>query len=145
MDWVTRFTQAGYDLEFEQPRYVPLGLELHVCAKRDHLRPDVEQAVLEALGSKPGGFFDPDRFSFGDPLYLSQLAATVEAVSGVDSVTPLRFARLHDDDPDPSRPATAAHVDSGMIAAERLEVLRLDNDPSRPERGELRLVMGGGS
>ena len=32
-----------------------------------------------------------------------------------------------------------------MIAAERLEVLRLDNDPSRPERGELRLVMGGGS
>jgi hypothetical protein len=24
-------------------------------------------------------------------------------------------------------------------------VLRLDNDPSRPERGELRLVLGGGS
>jgi hypothetical protein len=145
LDWVTRFTQAGYDLELEQPRYVPLGLELHVCAKRDHLRPYVEAAVLEALGSQSGGFFDPDRFSFGDPLYLSQLASAVEAVPGVDSVTPLRFARLYDEDPEPDRPATAAHVDSGLIDADRLEVLRLDNDPSRPERGELRLVMGGGS
>ncbi|HEX4719373.1 MAG TPA: putative baseplate assembly protein [Thermoleophilaceae bacterium] len=145
LDWVTRFTQTGYDLELEQPRYVPLGLELHVCAKRDQLRPDVEQAVLEALVSKPGGFFDPDRISFGDPLYLSQVAAAVEAVPGVDSVTPLRFARLYEDDPDPGRPATAAHLDRGLIEADRLEVLRLDNDPSRPERGELRLVMGGGS
>ena len=145
LDFVTRFTQAGYDLELEEPRYVPLGLELHVCARRDHLRAYVEQAVLEALASSAGGFFDPDRFSFGDPLYLSQLAAAVEAVPGVDSVTPLRFARLYEDDPDPGRPATAAHVASGLVEADRLEVLRLDNDPSRPERGELRLVMGGGS
>lgn len=145
LDFVTRFTQAGYDLELEQPRYVPLSLELHVCARRGQLRADVEEAVLEALGSRRGAFFDPDRFSFGDPLYLSQLAAAVEAVPGVDSVTPLRFARLDEEDPDPSRPASAAHIDGGLIQADRLEVLRLDNDPSRPERGELRLVMGGGS
>ena len=145
LDWVTRFTQTGYDLEIQAPTYVPLDLELHVCAERGHFRADVERAVLDALSAEPGRFFDPDRFTFGQPLYLSALYAAVEAVPGVDSVTALRFSRQRDDDPLPARPVTAANVDRGFVAAERLEVLQLANDPSLPERGVLRLVMGGGS
>lgn len=144
LEWVARFTQTGYDLELEPPRYVPLAIELQVCAAAGRIRTEVERAVLEALGSGRGGFFHPDRFSFGEPLYLSQLVAAVEAVSGVDSVAPLRFARLYDDDAEPQRPATADHVERGVIEAERLEVLKLDNDPNRPERGVLSLRMGGG-
>jgi hypothetical protein len=144
LEWVARFTQAGYDLELESPRYVPLAIELQVCAAAGWIRTDVERAVLDALGSGRGGFFHPDRFSFGEPLYLSQLVAAVEAVVGVDSVTPLRFSRLYDDDPEPDRPATADHLERGSIEAERLEVLQLENDPSRPERGVLSLQMGGG-
>ena len=99
-DWVTRFTQAGYDLEFEPPRYVPLDLELHVCASATTSGRMSSEAVLEALGAQPGGFFDPDSFIVRRPALPQRCyAATVEAVSGVDSVTPLRFARLHDDDP----------------------------------------------
>jgi hypothetical protein len=145
LDWVTRFTQTGYDLEIQAPSYVPLQLELHVCAQRGHLRADVERAVLEALSAEPGHFFDPDRFTFGQPLYLSALYAAIETVPGVDSVTALRFSRQRDDDPLPARPVTAANVDRGFVAAERLEVLQLENDPSLPERGVLRLVTGGGS
>jgi hypothetical protein len=145
LDWVTRFTQTGYDLELQPPVYVPLELELFVCAARGHLRPDVEEAVLAVLSARPGGFFDPDRFSFGDPLYLSALYAAVQAVPGVDSVTARRFSRQHDDDPPPARPVTAANVDAGRVEAGRLEVLRVDNDPAQPERGVLRIVMGGGS
>jgi hypothetical protein len=60
-------------------------------------------------------------------------------------VVATRFSRHDDDDPPPSRPVTAANVDAGLIAIGRLEVLRVDNDPSRPERGLLRVGMGGGS
>jgi len=144
LKWVERFTQAGYDLELEPPRYVPLAIELQVCAAAGWIRADVERAVLGALGAAAGGFFHPDRFSFGEPLYLSQLVAAVEEVPGVDSVTPLRFARLYDDDPEPARPATAVHRERGLIDAARLEVLQLDNDPNRPERGVLSVQMGGG-
>jgi hypothetical protein len=55
-----------------------------------------------------------------------------------------RFARQHEADPDPDRPATAANLDQGRIAVGRLEVIRLDNDPSSPEQGTLELRVGGG-
>ena len=84
---------------------------------------------------------------FGLPYELEIEAArkVVEAVPGVDSVTALRFSRQRDDDPLPSRPVTAHNVDLSYIAADRLEVLQLGNDPSRPEHGALRLQMGGGT
>ena len=72
--------------------------------------------------------------SFGQPLYLSALYAELEKIAGVDSVTALRFSRLRDDDPLPGRPITAYNVGRGFIGAGRLEVLRADSDPSRPEK-----------
>ena len=140
LTWMTRFTQAGYDLELQQPIYVPLELVIDVCADRYHFRSDVEAAVLEALAR----FFDPDNFTFGQKLYLSELYAAVTAVDGVDSATVRRFSRLYDDDPVPSRPITAANVDRGYIEADRLEILRLDNDRSLPENGSLTINVGGG-
>jgi hypothetical protein len=35
-------------------------------------------------------------------------------------------------------------IDDGSLAIGRLEIARLDNDPSFPERGTLRLTMRGG-
>jgi hypothetical protein len=136
-------TQTGYDLDLQQPIYAPLDLELHVCVALGHVREDVEQAVLERLSSSRGSFFDPDQFTFGQSLFLSALYSAVEAVPGVDSVTALRFSRLRDDDPLPGRPLTAFNVGRGFIPAGRLEVLRADSDPSRPENGLVRLIMGG--
>ena len=138
--WMERFTQAGYDLELQQPIYVPLDLVIDVCADRYHFRTDVESAVLDALAK----FFDPDNFTFGQKLYLSELYANVTAVDGVGSATVRRFSRRTDDDPSPSRPITAANVDRGYIDADRLEILRLDNDPSLPENGSVAINMGGG-
>lgn len=143
--WVEAVTQTGYDLELQPPVTVPLDLELFVCAQRGHLRPDVERAVLEALSSRPGGFFDPDRFTFGDSLYLSALVAAVEAVPGVDSVTLRRFSRTHDDDPPSARPVTTRNVNAGFIPMGRLEILSCANDPSLPERGMLTIGTGGGT
>ena len=140
-DWVTQFTQAGYDLEINAPVFVPLDLVIDVCVAPYHFRGDVEQAVLKALSNRefPGGtrgFFHPDNFSFGQPLYLSQLYAAVVAVEGVDSASVTQFQRWG---------KLANHeLQQGYIPMDRLEILRLDNDPNFPENGVLRLNMGGG-
>ena len=139
--WVERFAQTGYDLEIEGPVFVPLEIEAEVCAGRDHFRGDIEQALMEALGTGtlPGGrhgFFHPDRFTFGQPLRISELYAAMQAVPGVASVVITRFRRL-------GRPP-AGELAAGILATGPLEILRLQNDPSFPERGTLRLRMGGG-
>lgn len=140
-DWVTQFTQAGYDLEINAPVFVSLDLVIDVCVAPYHFRGDVEQAVLKALsnrelGGGTRGFFHPDNFSFGQPLYLSQLYAAVVAVEGVDSASVTQFQRWG---------KLANHeLQQGYIPMDRLEILRLDNDPNFPENGILRLNMGGG-
>jgi hypothetical protein len=140
-NWVTQFTQAGYDLEINAPVFVPLDLVINVCVAPYHFRGDVEQAVLKALSNREfaGGtraFFHPDNFSFGQPLYLSQLYAAVVAVEGVDSASVTQFQRWG---------KLANHeLQQGYIPVDRLEILRLDNDPNFPENGILRLNMGGG-
>jgi len=142
-DHLARHTQAGYDLEIDPPRYTPLDLELEVCARPDHFRAHVEEAVRAALG--PRTFFHPDRFSFGEPLHLSRLYQAVLAVPGVASARLRRFRRLDEADPDTdSRPATARNLAQGFVPVGPLEILRLDDDPNFPENGRLQLAVGGG-
>jgi hypothetical protein len=97
--------------------------------------------VLDVLGSgiRPDGtlgLFHPDRFTFGAPVYLSAVVAATQAVPGVQSVTPTTFQRQRD--------TTSSGLDTGVLRMGRLEIARLDGDPSFPERGLLELTMGGG-
>jgi len=136
-----RFRMAGYDLEVDAPRHVPLDIALHICVLRDHFRAPVLRAVALELGQGvlPDGrlaAFHPDRFSFGDPVYLSRIVAAAQAVPGVEAVSVLKFERLGAPDP--------AAIRNGVIAIGRLEIARLDNDPNFQERGRLQLVGGGG-
>ncbi|MEA3189699.1 MAG: hypothetical protein QOD77_281 [Thermoplasmata archaeon] len=138
--WVHAFTQTGYDLEVRGPRPVPIELEIQACARRDHLAPDVEQAVRAALGSGllPDGtqaFFHPDRHTFGQPLHLSAIVAAVERVEGVEMV---RVASLRRGDGGPG-------PKDGRLDIGPLEVVRLDADPDRPDNGQLTVTVDGGS
>jgi predicted phage baseplate assembly protein len=138
---LTRYKLAGYDLEIDPPQYVALHIGLVVCAAPDHFRADVRVAVRQALSAATltdgtRGLFHPDNFTFGQPLHLSRLYAAVEAVPGVDSAEVVTFHRY-------GRPA-AGELRRGRIDAGRLEVLRLDNDPSFPEHGVLSIAMRGG-
>jgi hypothetical protein len=137
-----RFRMAGYDLEVDGPRFVPLELGLAVCARDGFVAADVEMALLDALSARrlPGGelgLFHPDRLSFGEPFYLSSIVARAMAVDGVESV---RATKLHR-----WRELPAGELEAKMIAVGRLEIVRLDNDPSRPEMGLLELDVRGGS
>jgi len=136
-----RYRLAGYDLEFNGPIYVPLEMILMVCVKKGYFRSNVKQSLLKAFGSYDlpngqRGFFHPDNFTFGQPLYQAQIYETAMAVDGVDSVRVLKFKRW-------------GKVDAGELAAEELkpgqfEILRLDNDPNYPENGKIEFDMQAG-
>jgi hypothetical protein len=132
---------AGYDVEVDGPRYVPLDVELFVCVAPDRVRVDVEQALRDALSARrlPGGrlgFFHPDNLTFGQPVRLGPLLAAAMGVDGVERVEPRRFQRFGEH--------SRGELEAGLLTVERLEIAQLDDDPSRPESGSLELEMGGG-
>ncbi|HZN19347.1 MAG TPA: putative baseplate assembly protein [Micromonosporaceae bacterium] len=139
-----RYRMAGYDLEVDGPAYVALDLGLHVCVQPEHFRAAVRRDLLAVLGSGrlPDGrpaLFHPDSFTFGQPVYLSPVLAAAQSVPGVASVRVYTFARRGQ-----TGAANAANLAKGVLAMGRLEVARLDNNPSFPERGVLALSLGGG-
>jgi len=135
-----QYALAGYDVEIEDPVYVPLEIDVNICVSSDHFQSDVEKALLDALSSRllpdgSFGFFYPDRFTFGQPLYLSEIYNAIQKVNGVDSALITKFGRLG---------KAVNEIKNGFIRVGQLEVIRLDNDQSLPENGILRLNMRGG-
>jgi len=140
-DFLDRFRMAGHDLEFNDPRYTSLEVDMHVCAKPDYFRSDVKAGLMEALGSRElpdgrRGLFHPDNFTFGQSVYLSAIYAAAHAVPGVESVQITKFQRQGTDDP--------SFLAKGELTLGGLEIARLDNDPNFPEHGVLRLDVNGG-
>jgi hypothetical protein len=135
------YRMAGYDLEIDGPHFVGIDIALHVCAAPEHFRGHIRAAVLDVLSSgvRAGGelgLLHPDRFTFGQPVFLSPIIAAAQAVPGVASVTATRFRRQRD--------ASPSGLGTGVLRMGRLEIGRVDNDPNFPEHGLLTLVMGGG-
>ena len=132
---------AGHDVEVEGPLYVPLEIVMLIAAGRDHFAEDVKAAVLGVFtagttASGAPGLFHPDRFTFGQPVYLSPLYAAALAIDGVAAARVTTFQRQ-------GQPA-ASGLAAGRLDMARLEIARLDNDPDHLERGRLRIIMGGG-
>jgi hypothetical protein len=113
---------------------IVLGLSIQVDA--DYFQSEVRVAVERALGTGPGGFFEPGRVRFGEDLWASDLYQVLMALDGVDNVCLNRFKRLGNSFPDQSG--------TGRIVLEGLEVAVCDNDPKRPERGYIALILQGG-
>jgi hypothetical protein len=139
--WLEKYRMAGYDLEVDVPVFVPLEVDVLVCVAPHVLRSDIAgiaRDVLSAGRNQEGslGLFHPDRLTFGTPVYLSSIYSALHAIEGVDSVTVKTFQRL-------GQPLTSG-LDSGVLAMQRREIARLDNDPNFPERGQLTIRTGGG-
>ena len=140
--FLERFRLAGYDLEFADPVHVPLDIQLQICVASGYFAADVKSAlfsVFTAAVDRHGqpGFFHPDRYTFGTPLYLSAVVATAMAIAGVASVEVRRFQRW-------GRSAKG-ELAAGVITAAPLEVLRADGDPNFPENGQISFIVEGGS
>jgi hypothetical protein len=132
--FVDPFRLAGYDLEVESPRFVPLLLGMSVCVDRGYVRTDVEQALLDTFSTR--AFFAPDSWTFAQPVYLSRIVAEAMGVPGVARVEPTEFQRFGE--------APHGELAAGRIDMGRLEIAQLLNDPSFPESGRIDLDMAGG-
>jgi hypothetical protein len=140
---LSRYKMAGLDLRVLAAAYVPLEINIEICVAHGHFRGDVLRAVGDRLSTRQfadgaRGFFHRLEFSFGQPLHLSALYAAVEAGDGVDSARVTLFKRYWEGDDG------GAALTRGVIEAGPGEILRLDNDPSVPEWGVLRLTAAGG-
>lgn len=136
-----RYRMAGQDVDVGAPRFASLEVEMFVCVDHEHFRGDVERAIRRLFGTGllpdgRRGVFDPDNFTFGQPVYLSPLYAAAESVPGVESVEVRKFRRQ-------GAAATDA-TDTGVLQFGPLEIPRLDQDPDYPEHGKLTLSFGGG-
>jgi Baseplate J-like protein len=126
------FRLAGHDIEIDGPAFVALQLDLSVCVAPGFVRSNVKAALLEVFSS----FFRPYNLTFAQPVYLSSIVATAMGVTGVEWVEVTAFHRYGE------LPRT--ELADGELRLGRLEIARLDNDPSRPENGRIEIAMKGG-
>ena len=139
--WLNRFRLAGYDLAVRAAVYVPVELEIRLCIARGHFRGEVMEAVTYALSNRRlpdgrPGFFHPSNFQFGAPVYSSRIYAALQAIDGVESATIQVMKRYWD--------VANGELERGAVLMGPDEIARLDNDPSQPEFGVLRLSAVGG-
>lgn len=155
-NFLQQFRLAGYDLEIETPIFVPLDIAFTVCVAPGYFRTAVESALLDAFSNRvlpngQHGFFDPDNFTFGQPVYLSQIVATAMQVPGVSWVNTSDLPTVVNgvSVPSPNHfqrwgQAAQGETAAGLISLAPLEIARLDNDPSEPENGRIQFFMEGG-
>jgi predicted phage baseplate assembly protein len=141
IDLLNRRRLAGYEVYTPTPHYIGLDLIVTVCALPGALRGEVEAALLAELGTgtrRDGqpAFFAPDQFRFGTPLERSELEIAAQGANGVDGVLRITYRRRG------QIPDFVAMPETVSVAAD--EIIRVDNDPSEPERGSLRIVVKGG-
>jgi len=141
IDLLNQYRLAGYESYVPAPRYLSLDLRVQVCARPDVFRGDVEAALLAALSDtrqRDGttGFFHADRWTFGMFLERSALEAAIQNVYGVAGVVAIQYRQ---------RGITNTFLDLPETLQILVDaILRLDNDPSRPERGSLNITVEGG-
>ncbi len=137
-NYLEDYRLAGYDIEVHGPIYVPLELTIKVTVAAGHFAEHVERALVDAFGSRGRGFFNPDNFTFGQPVFLSQIYATAAGVSGVESIQVVKFTRM-------DWPNDTSSLEQGVISIGKFEIARLDNDPNYPENGSIKFLMEGGN
>jgi predicted phage baseplate assembly protein len=129
----------GEDLEIRPPRFVPLDLQLAVCAAPEFWPEDVAFALRDELSDsftadgRPA-FFNPDRFTFGQALHASEIIGRAKAVTGVEHVISLTMKRWND----PSAPSDA------IVNLRPNEIILVANDPDDMERGSITIDVRGG-
>ena len=139
--YLEKFRRIGHDLEVLPARYVPIDLELQVCALPNFERAHVKAALLDVFSNRrlPGGkkgFFHPDNLTFGQGLYMSRIIAAAQFVTGVECVTVVRFQRLFEPE--------NFEIKNGILPLAANEIAELDNDPNYPEQGQLVIDVRGG-
>ena len=138
---MNKFRLAGYDIEINSPVYVALDISIQVDVAPNYYGSEIKKTLLKVFGnsvlpSGEYGFFNPDDWTFGQSVFLSQIYKVALDVQGVTSVTLQHFRRW----------AMRANdeIRKGVIEMAPNEIPRLDNDPDYPENGMIEFIIVGG-
>lgn len=132
-----RLRMTGREHWVAAPAYVPLDIELGICAEPGWPRHEVRDRVYTAL--RPGtrerpGFFHPDNLSFAEAVELGDVLAYVQALPGVRSVKAFVFRPLL---------VASARAVLPRIRLGTTEIARMDGDPAFPDNGRLVVRVAG--
>ena len=141
LKYLERYRMAGTDLELVDPVSVPLQITLRVCVASTQYRADIIRRLLETFsaGIRPDGqlaFFHPDRYTFGQSIYASQILAATMAIPGVDHARLDVFKRWAE--------AANQELETGELTIHEHEVAQCASDPDRPESGRIEFILDGG-
>jgi len=129
----------GEDIEIRPPRWVPLVIEVDICA-HPHYWPEDIKYVLDmefSEGYLPDGrtgFFHPDNWTFGQSLHASQIIGRIQEVEGVDHVKKLTMKRFSQPD----------IISSEIIKVKANEIIQVRDNPEVMEEGSITFCVEGG-
>jgi hypothetical protein len=133
---LNRYRIAGYESYVPKAQYVSLDIQVEVCALPTAFEGEVEAALLTALGSGAGGFFNSNNFAFGQPLCLSDLETAAQGAPGVAGVLCVLYRERGS--------LTGMTKLKGAVKVAPDQIIRCDNDPSAPNNGSLKIIVKGG-
>jgi len=139
-DYLTSWAIIGTDLVVKGAQFVPVAITLKVYIK-PHTVPNQVLGILNLAFSSvifpdgEQGFFFPDSFKLGQPLYLSQIIARALQVQNVVRVEATQFQRLYR--------LSGNELDTGVIEVLPLEVIQVLNNVKEPQKGRIKFIIEG--
>ena len=151
-DYLNAIRLIGEDIEIRPPVFVPIEITVVLCAEQNVWREDL-QFVLEqefSAGWTPDGrkgFFHPDEWTFGQPLYASQIIGRAMKVTGVEHAvgqktgTPPAEKTISVSIKRWNSPFTAT---DSLTQLNHNEIILVMNDSDHMEQGFIRFEIKGG-
>lgn len=145
-EFLERYRLTGTEISIVSPVFVPLDISLTVHLADDALRGAVRDELTQIfsdvdLPDGRRGFFHPDNFGFGTPVYLGSVLSAIGSVAGVlwvdtsPAISTNRFQRLG---------AGLNELTSGRIAIGHTELARLGSVPGSLSFGNIAFHLEGG-
>ncbi len=151
-DYLNAVRLIGEDLEIRPPVFVPLEINVVLCAEPDVWPEDIK-FVLEqefSAGWTPDGrkgFFHPDEWTFGQALYASQIIGRAIKVKGVDHAV---GQKVISGGVEKTISVSIKRWNSPLAAADSFEklnhneIIQVMNDPDHMEQGSIKFDVKGG-
>lgn len=136
-----RFRRIGHVVRVSGAVRVVPRLALSVCLDdhmiREHVRRKLHELFSDrVLADGTRAFFHPDRLTFGDGVFVSQIVAAAARVAGIVHTEVTELSRRDQ--------GAATELEDGVLPLDSLEIVQFSNDPGRPDLGVLELVIQGG-
>jgi hypothetical protein len=133
LNYLAGFELMHHDIELLEPQWVPLTITLPITVESGYSSNVVQYNLIQRFSSTtPDGFFYPDNFLFGQPVYLSNIIGAAMEVAGVASVNisdaKFQFQRFGQNG------AAAQKIDIGPLEIAQLNAMA-------PGQGTIQFIM----